>query len=380
MDRLETSSTSSKSADCTPIVLRPGERTRLVFHPTLIENRDQPRACIKDAFHYEKKSAKGAWTPVATVSLATVNVGEQYKLELHSAELLALVEALGPLYRARWKEDGVPSGKSTYVKVQAGIARLLQLNEAELETLLSAHPAEAVGILGKLLRWLTRPDATSDLVKGLATLDPDRLPKIGALLGLTTLRAAVSLWDQNASNPSEAFWQQSLSQYSAVLGQLFAHPVVLIREKAYLSGKAIDDTGGSYVDILAAASSTEAVALLEIKTPATPLLGKEYRGNAFAVSAEVSGAIAQVLKHRHTLSTHFDALKGYQDRSLTLGGAPCIVGIGDAKRELTTPERRESFEAFRSQLSTVRLVTYDELFERVRVSTKLLEEITNVAA
>lgn len=50
-----------------------------------------------------------------------------------------------------------------------------------------------------------------------------------------------------------------------------------------------------------------------------------------------------------------------------------MVLAGDAGRELDTPEKRESFEAQRGQMSSVRNVTYDELFTKLRVTTTLLE-------
>ena len=50
-----------------------------------------------------------------------------------------------------------------------------------------------------------------------------------------------------------------------------------------------------------------------------------------------------------------------------------MVLAGHAERELDTPEKRESFEAQRAQLSSVRIVTYDELFKKLKVTTRLLE-------
>jgi hypothetical protein len=50
MDQLETSSTSSRTADCTPIVLRETKRVRLVFRPMILINDADPRACIKGEF------------------------------------------------------------------------------------------------------------------------------------------------------------------------------------------------------------------------------------------------------------------------------------------------------------------------------------------
>ena len=97
MEQLEASSTSSRTAECTPIVLRETPRVRLVFRPMILVNDENPRACIKGEFVYEKRQkTEDPWEPANTLSLATVKSGEQYKLELHSGELLELLSSWGP--------------------------------------------------------------------------------------------------------------------------------------------------------------------------------------------------------------------------------------------------------------------------------------------
>lgn len=265
MDQVEASSTSSRTAECTPIVLRETQRVRLVFRPLILVNDDNPRACIKGEFVYEKRQANGEWQAANTLSLATVKSGERSKLELHSGELLTLLSTLVPLYRARWGERGPLLGTRTYVRMEAGLARFLRLGQGELKQFLDNHPEDAAAVLGKLVQWLTSMSAEASTA--LAALEPERLPAVTALLGLSALKNALAEWEANASNASEAFWQRTLSKHCFVLSHLFAHPVVVIQERAYLGGKALDDKGGSYLDFLTAASQTNGVALVEIKTP-----------------------------------------------------------------------------------------------------------------
>jgi len=377
MDRVETSSTSSRSAQCSPIVLRETGRVRLVFRPMLVVNDKQPKACITGDFVYETKSAKDSWEPLNDTSLKTVKAGEHYRLELHSSELLELLETLGPLYRAQWAADGTPAGRQVLVKLDRGLARFLQLGKAELEQFFDAHADDALAVLGKLVQWLSVGSASVNAAKALSAMDLARLPAVSALLGLSTLKAALQEWAANATNDSEEFWQGLFSKHSFVLSQLFAHPVVVIQEKAYLGGKALDNTGGSYLDFLAASSATQAVALIEIKTPGTLLLGPEYRTGAFPASPPLSGALAQALKYRHTFATEFARLGKTKDHDLVLGGAPCLIIVGNAGRELNPKEKRESFESFRCQLNNVRIVTFDELLTKLRVSVQLLEGVNS---
>ena len=89
-------------AEVTPIVLRETERVRLVFRPMILVNDKHLRACIKGEFAYEKRQkTDDPWEAANKVSLASLKSGEGFKLELHSAELLALMTTLVPRYRAR---------------------------------------------------------------------------------------------------------------------------------------------------------------------------------------------------------------------------------------------------------------------------------------
>jgi hypothetical protein len=97
-------------------------------------------------------------------------------------------------------------------------------------------------VLGKLVQWVT--SVTPESSGAVAALEPGRLPAVTALLGLSALKAAVNEWEANAENGSEAFWQEALARHSFVLSHLFAHPLVVIQERAYLGGKALEQGGG----------------------------------------------------------------------------------------------------------------------------------------
>lgn len=236
MEKIRTQSTSSKSAVASPIVVRETETIRLIFKPTLVANENQPRACIKGEFIYQRKKGEDEWEDANTESLATIKSGEQYKLSLHSAELLALMEALGPLYRAQWSAGGViQKGLREYVAIDKGLAEFLRAEDHQLKQILDASPDDAAAFLGKMLAWISSSESLSILEK-LSELEKDRLPAVTALLGLSSLKTALNEWESNKNNASERYWQEVLSKYSFVIGQLFAHPVVVIREQAYLGG------------------------------------------------------------------------------------------------------------------------------------------------
>jgi len=371
MGEIWTRSTSKNTAEVGPIPLRETERIRLVFVPTLVNNEASPEACVRGHFLYQKKTKRDAWNPVGTISLASLKTGEGYKLELHSQELLTLLRALGPLYRL-YRQQGIPKGTNTFVRLEASLARFLSLGEGDLAAFLQAHAEGAMTTLLKLVRWMATSPQGLEAASRLASLEPDHLPHITSLLGLVAVKNALTYWRDNRQVSDEDFWQRALADRVYVLSQLFAYPVVVIGEKAYVGGKRITNTGGNVVDFLAAVESTDAVILIEIKTPSTRLLGPQYRGRAFPLSVELTGAIAQVLAYRQSLMTEYHALRS-DTRKLTLGEPRCLVVAGNAGHELTTSTMRENFELQRERLQGVTIVTYDELFRRLERFVTLLE-------
>jgi Domain of unknown function (DUF4263) len=188
---------------------------------------------------------------------------------------------------------------------------------------------------------------------------------------LSELSRVLDIWQQNQGNSSEEFWQRLFSQHSFVLAQIFALPLVIIQEKAYLGGKGISNAGGKLVDFLVQNKLTQNVGLIEIKTPPTPLVGKEYRNGCYSMSPDFSGAVVQVAHYKDTL------LKGYSQLCLQSGPSfdafepECVVIAGNYTAEL---EKRASFELFRANLRYVRIVTFDELFQKVATLLSLLGE------
>jgi len=220
---------------------------------------------------------------------------------------------------------------------------------------------------------MTRSTQGGEAASRLAALEPEQLPTLNSLLGLAAVKHALTYWQDNHAVAAEDFWQKALSDRAYVLSQVFAYPVVVIREKAYVGGKRVTNTGGNIVDFLAAVESTDAVILIEIKTPTTRLLGPEYRNGIFPLSGDLSGAVAQVLGYRQSLMRDYHSLISDISYRFTLGEPRCLVVAGHAGNELASPAMRESFELQRERLQGVAVVTYDELFRRLQRFVVLLE-------
>jgi hypothetical protein len=371
MENFETQSTSSVTAKVTPLVLRDGERTRLVFCPMLIDNPNDNRHCVKGTFVYQKKTQAQEWEAITGTTLSSLKAGEGYQLELKSGELFRLVGELVQLYPF-FKQHGIQYGRRRWVRLQNTLAAFLSVGEAELTSFLDSHREGAADSLLRILKWLSTAPRSSEFASKLTQLDPKHLPEINALVGLASIKSALSHWKSNQANNDEEFWQKALAERAFVLSQVFAYPAVIIGQKMYVGGKEITNKGGNVVDFLAQIESTGSVVLIEIKTPQTRLLvNTSYRNDVFPLSTELSGAVAQTLKYRQNFIREYDSL--VRGKSAWLLGEPrCFVVAGNTS-QLITSAMRESFELQRDRLQGVTILAYDELFARLQSTVSLLE-------
>ena len=188
----------------------------------------------------------------------------------------------------------------------------------------------------------------------------------------------LTIWDSNRANSDEAFWQQTLTENSYALSQVFSFPVVFIRDQAYVGGMNVDRKGAKIVDYLLSRQSSHEALLLEIKTPTTQLLGQKYRG-LFRPSAELSGSIVQVLDYRKQLVDSLQEVIRDTQHELSLFHPKCVLIVGNGATQLKEDARRKSFELFRTQMKDIDIVTYDEFFRKVEVLATLFNLVREKA-
>lgn len=176
-------------------------------------------------------------------------------------------------------------------------------------------------------------------------------------------------WDSRRTEGSEEFWQLTFNEHSYVLSQVFAVPVIFLHEKAYIGGMKVDRQEAKFVDYLFSAESSREAILVEIKTPVTRLLGRQYRKNIFAPSVELAGAVVQILSYRTELLRNLKEIFG-SGVDIQAFQPKCVLIAGNTSAELIDEHRRKSFELFRSALD-VEIVTYDELFRKVEILAEL---------
>src|SRR4051812_15678439 len=75
-------STSSSTAEVSPITIRDGQLTRLVFIPELVDQEHNQEACVRGTFAYQKKRKAEPWEDIASIKLNQLRSGEGVRLEL----------------------------------------------------------------------------------------------------------------------------------------------------------------------------------------------------------------------------------------------------------------------------------------------------------
>ncbi len=161
----------------------------------------------------------------------------------------------------------------------------------------------------------------------------------------------------------EEKWQEFFKENSWIFSQLFAYPAVIYKDKAYVGGKSILDAEGRIVDFLYANKLTRNSAIIEIKKHNSAMFTETpYRGsNVFCLHKELSGAISQVLDQRDTYLKQFESLRC---TDITAFSPKCLIIIGTIKQ--LTKEQYKSFELLRTAIKDVEIITYDELYDRIK--------------
>ncbi len=231
-------------------------------------------------------------------------------------------------------------------------------------------------ILSKIINDAIEKNCASELLSKLSELNIENLQKLNSLAGLSQLKSVFEIWNKERGNSNEEFWQQTFQQYSWVISQLFSTPLVLFAGKAYMGGKWIDNRNGNVTDLVFKNCLTKNIVLIEIKTPLTGLIGKEYR-DTHSASIELTGACNQLVNYRTKLQREYSTMianNPHKERFENFCPRSLLI-IGDFEKELLTEyKKQEAFEYFRGNSKDVDIITFDELFQKVKMMIDLLED------
>lgn len=203
--------------------------------------------------------------------------------------------------------------------------------------------------------------------------DPEQLFALGETIEKVGLELLIAKFEEQlAKGGTEPQWQKLLDLNPFILSLVFGYPIVRLASQGAVGGWRLRG-GAKIADYVVKNQQTHAIALVELKTPGTPLTGRDYRTGVPDISPKLTGAVMQVLDQRLKLQKSLSLIKDEEDdaevRSAEALGIDCIVLAG------RTPANRKaikSFELFRNGLKDVRILTFDELLAKMQSLLALL--------
>lgn len=179
--------------------------------------------------------------------------------------------------------------------------------------------------------------------------------------GLSGFFEVIEIWNNKKVNKSEIFWHKLLKKYSWLLSLIINEPVIIVEDEAYIGGKSIQNKKGNVIDFIYQNKLSENLALIEIKTPQTKIIGRAYR-HTFCLSNDLTGSINQILNYKDHFQKNYYSLNKTSELSFNLISPNSYLIIGN--QESLKKEEKECFELFRKNFNGVNIITFDELFEK----------------
>ena len=294
------------------------------------------------------------------------------ELNLSTSETYELYQGLKRLYALYEDMGEIPYGSATYTRVDSSFRQFLSIIQNDPSAARMIGNEENYDLVKTLLRLITQTSSMESLKRSLTELQDENLQHLTTSLNIEKLQRVAKLMEDNLENDSEEFWQTTVfKEHQWVLAQIFACPCTIFADKAYVGGKGINNSGGNLCDFIYQNSLSQNVAMIEIKTPCTELIGNQYRGT-YSFSYELSGAVNQVLNYRDKLTKDYYSLCHQGSEPFEVLSPKCVVIIG--KMASLTPGQVAAFENFRNSLSNVLILTFDELYQRIVDLISVLSE------
>lgn len=383
-DTIDIMSTSSVTADTTPIQLSVSDYTRIRFLPKLVQNPNEAKKSVCGKLCYEKKPKNESYFPCDTVppplsskvSRRSCKVGDWMEIELDTSETYELYLGLKKLYELYEDMGGIPYGYATYTRIDSSFKDFLSIIQNDPSAARLIGNEDNYELVKILLRLITQAESHESLKKSLSELQNDNLQQLTSSLSIERLQRVATLMQENLDNDDEEFWQTTVFKENQwILAQIFSSPCTICGEKTYVGGKGLDNKGGNICDFIYQNQLSQNVALIEIKTPCTAIIGQKYRGT-FSLSGELSGAINQVLNYKDKLTKEYYYIDRNSSKSFEVFNPKCVVVIGKISL-LADTDQIGAFENFRNSLNNVTIITFDELYQKIIDLMEILSSCEN---
>lgn len=356
-------STSLKTADASPIVLNKTEMIQTKFKPVLVENDKEPQKCVSGKLIHEKKRKVDGEFPTEKLTRQSVKVGEFIEISLGTSETYALFQGLKSLYGLYEDIGQTPMGSTTYTKVDSSFKQFQSIIQNDPSAARLLGQSENFELVKLLLQIITQVDSLDSLKNSLKELEQSNVVALTNVINIERLERVLKIIEENIDNDKEEIWQNIFAENQWILSQIFSCPCTIFEEKAYVGGKGISNVGGNVCDFIYQNNLTQNIALIEIKTPCTPLFGSQYRGT-YSLSSDMSGAINQMLNYKDNLTKEYYANCYNTSKFFEVLTPKCFLIIG--KIHGLDKTQIAALENYRNSLTNVTIITFDELIQRTK--------------
>lgn len=364
-------SRSAMTADATPVVLSSTEQFRFRFMPMLVDNQNNPEQSVRGKLLLERKSKNEKYFPTDSVApcekvtRGSAKNGDWVEIELHSEETYNLFMGLKKLYDLSGCMNGIPFGSARFAQIDSSFSSFLEVIQNDPSAARMIGEPQNFELIKILLQLITQTSSHESLKNSLSSLANENLQALTTSASLEGLKRVEALMRENLDNGKEEFWQQKVfNENQWVLAQIFSCPCTIYAQKAFVGGKSLDNKGGNVCDFIYRNKMTQNVALIEIKTPCTEIVGKPYR-ETYSMSLDMSGAVNQVLNYRDELQKNFSTLtRDLEEADTVRAFSPkCVVVIG--KISTLNAKQQKAFELYRNSFNNLTIITFDELHQKI---------------
>lgn len=367
---------SKDVAQCNAVVLKVNETFRYLFIPKLINNSKDQSKCISGQFIVQKKAKNDDWENYNNLPISKLAMSQWINLDLSTSSMETLISYIESLRELYLKEGKVETFGTTKTIL---FSNKLSPEEKEIISQIFNKDNDMKKELKEILQQnINLNDVLAAINNGKINIEDinNNLNYQDASNVYCILQAKLInpiFLEENLDNSDERFWQNLFKKHPNIISSIIPSIVYLIEDQPYMGGKAINNTGGSIGDFLFK-SNTENVSIIEIKTPNTTLLSREYRNNVYCPSQELIGSIVQIRKQKQNLLTDYNSLKISSIKKnidFNAFDPKTYIIIGNTNN--LNSEQIESFELFRNSLKDIEIITFNELIDKLKIIQKHLE-------
>lgn len=235
-------------------------------------------------------------------------------------------------------------------------------------------------VVSALDRSLLADEITSAAPK-IGRESPTRLVQLREDIELASLDTLIERFEADLDggySRDEGHWQKFFNANRFALQLLFSSPIVVKLEHAVVQAGDIAGRGSRITDFLCANTITRTAVVVEIKTPAAPLVSvKAYRGHetdsaVFAPHSDLVGPVAQLQSQLASVPRSLSARLRASDQIDPWNDVR--GGLISGNISALNTEQRESFLRYRAGLTNITVLGYDEVLGRLKSLRDMLKD------